>query len=247
MSKELRPDEQLISQAIEAGLSSQVEAAENLNVKVHTDLLKAVQGEAKSVAIDGKGVVIQPDVRVEQMELRTDRVAINPLSVLLGQIKLKEPLNAAARMVMTTDDLNHALNSEFVLDKMKPMALNVEGEEVLLEIQPPLAIDLRMAGKMRFHGTMLVHYPTEKKSTRFSALFSPRQGDRPALLEAFECQPDQGLPLPLTVALLQKGQELMRSPYIALEGMILHIQDVTIVDETLILGGEALLAEIPSM
>lgn len=244
---DLRPDEQMISQAIELGLSTQIETAEDLNVEVHTDLLKVAQGEADSVAIDGKGVVLQPDVRVEQMELKTDRLAINPLSVLLGQVKLKEPLNAQARMVLTSEDLNRAMNSEFVQSKMSTISLEVEGVSIPIEMQPPLAIDLSIPGKMRFSGTLLAHYPDGTRPTSFTALCCPRQGDRPPLLEAFDCQPGQGVTIPFTIALMRKAQELLKSPYLALEGMILHIKELAIVDETLILSGEALLTEIPSM
>lgn len=244
---DLRADEQAISQAIEAGLSTQIETAEDLSVEVHTDLIKAVQGEADSVAIAGKGVVLQPDVRVEQMDLKTDRLAINPLSVLLGQIKLKEPLNAQARMVLTAEDVNRALNSEFVQSKMAAIAIDVEGATVPIEMQPPMTVDLSVPDKMGFSGTMLIHYPSGTKTTGFSALFCPRIGNQPPLLEAFVCQPGQGVTIPFTIALMQKGQELLRSPYLALQGMILHIQEMTIADEKLILAGAALVAEVPSM
>ena len=244
---DLRPDEQVISQAIELGLSTQIETAEDLNVEVHTDLLKVAQGEADSVAIDGKGVVLQPDVRVEQMELTTDHLAINPLSVLLGQIKLKEPLNAQARMVLTNEDLNRALNSDFVQSKLAAIELEVEGVTIPIEMQPPLAIDLSTPGKMSFSGTMLAHYPDGTRPTSFTALVCPRQDDRLPLLESFVCQPDQGVTIPFTIALMLKAQELLKSPYLALEGMILHIKELAIVDENLILSGEALLAEIPSV
>lgn len=244
---DLRPDEQVISQAIELGLSSQIETAEDLNVEVHTDLLKVAQGEADSVAIDGTGVVLQPDVRVQQMELKTDRLAINPLSVLLGQIKLKEPLNAQARMVLTSEDLNRAMNSDFVQSKMDSIELEVEGVTIPIEMQPPLAIDLSTPGKMSFSGTMLAHYPNGTRPTSFTAVCCPRQGNQPPLLESFVCVPDQGVTIPFTIALMQKAQELLKSPYLALEGMVLHIKELAIVDNSLILSGEALLAQIPTM
>ncbi|NJL20419.1 MAG: DUF2993 domain-containing protein [Leptolyngbyaceae cyanobacterium SM1_3_5] len=244
---DLRPDEQVISQAIELGLSTQIETAEALNVEVHTDLLKVAQGEADSVAIDGKGVVLQPDVRVEQMALRTDRLAINPLSALLGQVKFKEPLNAQARMVLTSDDLNRAMNSDFVQSKLAAIDLVVEGVTIPIEMQPPLAIDLSVPGKMRFSGTMLAHYPDGIRPTSFTAVCCPRQGNQPPLLESFDCQPGQGVTIPFTIALMQKAQDLLKSPYLGLEGMILHIKELTVIDDSLILSGEALLAEIPAM
>ncbi|NEQ24860.1 MAG: DUF2993 domain-containing protein, partial [Microcoleus sp. SIO2G3] len=115
------------------------------------------------MAIAGRGVVLQPDVRIEQMDLKTDRLAISPLSVLFGQIKLKEPLNAQARMVLTAEDINRALNSDAVQSKTLAMTLDVEGVTVPIEMQPPMTIDLSIPGKMGFRGTMLMHYPSGTK------------------------------------------------------------------------------------
>lgn len=78
MHDEPRLEEQALNMAAEIGISTQVDEAEKINVDVQTDLLKVIQGQADSVAIAGKGVVIQEDIRVQEMELQTDSIAINP-------------------------------------------------------------------------------------------------------------------------------------------------------------------------
>src|SRR4028118_367017 len=93
----LRLDEQAISKAAEIGLSSQLDEAEKIDIDIKTDLLKAVQGQVDSVAIAGQGLVIQKDIRVQEMELHTDSIDINPLSALFGQIELNQSVDATAR------------------------------------------------------------------------------------------------------------------------------------------------------
>ena len=83
--------EQAISKIAEVGLASQLDEVENLDVTVKTDPGKILSGSVDSVAVNGKGMVMQKDLRVEEMQLQTDRIAINPLSAAFGKIELTQP------------------------------------------------------------------------------------------------------------------------------------------------------------
>jgi len=50
---------------------------------------------------------MQKDIRVQEMELHADSIAINPLSAF-GQIELNQPVDATARLVLTEPDINRA-------------------------------------------------------------------------------------------------------------------------------------------
>ncbi|HEY9806073.1 MAG TPA: LmeA family phospholipid-binding protein, partial [Candidatus Obscuribacterales bacterium] len=71
MSEEPRLEEQIVAQVVEAGLTSQLESVEAIAVDVHTDLGKIVQGQAQGISVTGQGLVVQPGVRVEELEVRT--------------------------------------------------------------------------------------------------------------------------------------------------------------------------------
>jgi hypothetical protein len=252
MPDDRKLEEQALSQAVEMGISSQIESAESLNVQVRTDLLKAVQGTVDSVSVTGTGMVVQPDVRVESMELHTDRISINPISALLGQVNLDQPVNTVARMVFTEVDLNQTLNSDYVRDKLSAVSLTVEGESVPVEMQLPMAIDLQTPGKIGFSGTLLVHEsagvaPVAKREISFQAVLVPRTDEHSTLIESFECQPGQGMSLPFAIALLQKGQELLQSPYLELGGMAVRVKQLAVEPGTLILQGEAHIYQMPQM
>lgn len=65
-----------------------------------------VQGQADSVSIAAQGVVMQKDIRVQEMEVHTNRIAIDLLRTIFGHVELDTPLDATARVVLTEQDLN---------------------------------------------------------------------------------------------------------------------------------------------
>ncbi|MEP0832013.1 DUF2993 domain-containing protein [Microcoleus sp. AS-A8] len=114
MPDEPRLEEQALSEAAEMAITAQLDEVENIDVEVHTDLLKMVQGQADSVSIAAQGVVMQKDIRVQEMEVHTDRIAIDLLRTIFGQVELEKPLDATARVVLTEQDLNRALDSDYI-------------------------------------------------------------------------------------------------------------------------------------
>ncbi len=65
--------EQALNKAAEIGLSSQLDEVENLDVNIKTDPLKLVQGQVDAVTIKGEGLVMQKDLRMEELEMQMSR------------------------------------------------------------------------------------------------------------------------------------------------------------------------------
>src|SRR5690242_10505338 len=99
MPDQRRLEEHILAQAAEKTLSNQLDEVEQINVDVHTDLLKVAQGQVEEITLSGQGLVLQKDIRVQEIKVKTDSIAINPLSAIFGQIELNEPVNAIARIV----------------------------------------------------------------------------------------------------------------------------------------------------
>lgn len=246
MQDEPRLEEQALSQAAELGLSSQLDAAEKIDVDVKTDLLKAIQGQVDSVSVTGQGLVMEKDIRVQEMELHVDSVAINPLSALFGQIELSEPTDAAARIVLTEQDINHTLNSEYIRNKMSNLELNVEGKTAVIE---PLHMELHLPsdGKMVFNAKTLLHDEIgQTKQIGFTATMLVKTGKQSLLMEGFNCTPDQGVSLELAIAFMNKLKELVNLPYYELEEMALRVKDVEVHKGSLTLLADAHVKQIPS-
>lgn len=243
---DLKLDEQAISKAAEIGLSSQLDEAEKIDVDVKTDFLKAVQGQVDSVAISGQGLVIQKDIRVQEMELHTDSIDINPLSALFGQIELNQSVDATARLVLTEQDINRALNSDYMLSKLQKLELNVEGKTVVIEPQQ-ISLHLPADGKMVFNAKTMLHDEIGKtKSIGFTATILVKTGAQSLLLESFNCSPNQGISLELAIAFMQKIKELVNLPYIELETMALRVKDVDVQKGSLTLYSEAHVSQLPT-
>ncbi|HEY9654186.1 MAG TPA: DUF2993 domain-containing protein [Crinalium sp.] len=247
MSKEPRLDEQVISQAAQAAMSSQLEEAEDLSLDVHTDVLKAAQGKADSGSINGRGVVVQ-DVRLESMAVQTDRLSVNPLSILLGHLKLDQPLDATAQIALTEADLNRAMQAEAVTQRLPPLKLNVDGEPVNVELGQPMTVTLPADGKIGLEGIALLHERENVRHVGFAVVILPRTDEQPVRLESFVCDPGgEGLSLEFTIALLQTFKELLAQPYIEIEGMAIKVKRMEIKAGKLLVETEAHIPQMPSL
>ena len=120
--------EQAINKAAEIGISNQLDEVEKLDVNIETDPLKLVSGSVDSVEIIGEGLVMKQDLRIEEMQLQTGSVSINPISAAFGKIELDRPTEAEAHVVLTEEDINRAFNSDFLHKKMEKLDVHVNGE-----------------------------------------------------------------------------------------------------------------------
>lgn len=246
MSDQQRLDEQAIALAAEMGLSSQLDATEKLDINVKTDLFKVVQGQAEAVEISGQGLVMQKDIRVQEMELHLDNIDIDPISALFGQVELKHPVDAIAKFVVTEQDINRALNSEYVQNQMQTIDLNVKGQIVTLKMQQ-MELLLPSDDKMIFSGSALLQEKGNTRQLEFSAVVHPRTGEQPVLVEGFQCKKGQSVSLEFAVALLEKMQEIAQLPYIELGKMAIRIKNMEVQTGKITLYTEAHVREIPQM
>lgn len=239
-------EEQALSEAAAMTISTQLDEVDNLDVDVKTNLLKIVQGQADSISVVGQGLVMQKDIRVQEMELHTDKVDINPLSALFGQLKLNKPVDATARLVINEQDLNRALNSDYIRSNYPQLQINVAGQTVTLEPQK-LEVFLVNNDKMTFKGTIGVEENATSRSINFMAIICLPTLSKPLLLEAFHCAEGEGVTLEFAIALLQKAKELLNSPYIDLEGMALRVKSLEVQPGSLTLHTEAYVRQLPTL
>ncbi|MBE8999735.1 DUF2993 domain-containing protein [Nostoc sp. LEGE 12447] len=245
MSDEHRLEEKFLSQEAERRISEKLDEAEKIEIDVQTDLLKIVQGQADGVSIAGQGLVIEKDVRVQEIKLQTESIAINPLSAIFGQIELNEPVNAIARIVLTEVDMNRALASDFVSSQMQDFDLDVDGKIVSFKAQK-IEIFLPGDGKIECQGRVLLKEMGNTRLLAYTAIARPRTSSQPAMLESFNCTEGGGISIEVVTALMQKAKELMNIPYFKWEDMVFHIKDIKVETGSLILMVETQVRQIPS-
>ncbi|NET01088.1 MAG: DUF2993 domain-containing protein [Sphaerospermopsis sp. SIO1G2] len=79
---------------------------------------KLLQGSIDSFSMSGRGLLIRKDFAVEKMSFETDAVAIDFSSVLSGKLKLKQPTQAVAQVVLTEEGINRAFTAELVRKRL---------------------------------------------------------------------------------------------------------------------------------
>lgn len=246
MADQPRFEEKAISEFIKNTLSGQLDGVMKLAVAVRTDLMKLLQGEVDSVSFKAENLV-REDIQVQELEVQTDHISINPLSAILGKIRLDEPLDSTIRMVLSEADLNRDMNSEIAISQLKPIDLNVAGQIVPIEFKPPFRIRLLRDNKIRFTGIMEVHEPANTRRVAFTTVSSLRTDTQPVLLETFCCAPNQGSSVPFMIAFLSKLQEIISQPYFELDTVAVRVASMSIQNKLLSAEIEIHARQIPSM
>ncbi|MEH2056180.1 MAG: DUF2993 domain-containing protein [Nostoc sp.] len=246
MPDEHRFEEKFISQEAEKRISEKLDEVEKIEIDVQTDLLKIAQGQAHGVSVAGQGLVIQEGIRVQEIKLQTDSIAINLFSALFGQIELNEPVNAIARIILTEVDINHALASDFIRTQMQNLELNVDGKIVSFEPQQ-IQVFLPGDGKIECRGKVLLKEMGNTRPFAYTAIARPRTHSQPAMLESFNCTEGEGISIELVTALMQKAQELINIPSFKWDDIAFSIKDIEVGIGSLTLIVETQVTQIPSL
>ncbi len=245
MPEEPRLDEQVMSQAVQMGLASQLDEAEDIQVDVRTDLLKAAQGQADSMSVSGQGMMVQ-DVRIEEVELHAQNLDINPLRMLLGKLELNHPLDAQSRLVLTEADLNRAMNNDAVAKRIPPLTLKVGEQAVTVALKRPFALKLPVHGKIEFEAAATIQDSQHRQQINFSVALFPRTDAHPFLLEGFQCQ-SGAVSFDLIFELLNKLKEWLDAPSLRFEGVELWVERLDVEPGRLIIQADARVYQPPSL
>ncbi len=239
---EQKIEQQILSHQAELQVADKLDAVENIDINIKTDFWKMIQGHADGVALSGKGMLIQKDIRVEELHLKTDNIDINPLNAVFGQVELSHPVNAIARMVMTEADINRALNSDYIRAMMQNIELHLAQGTVCIKPQQ-IQIKLPDNSKIECSGKVQLTEAGHTIPVNFIATLAPRTQRQPLKLLNFAT--DTGVSLEFLTALIPKLEELVNLPYLALEDMALRIKDIQMQPGTLTLTADAHIRHLP--
>jgi LmeA-like phospholipid-binding len=112
-------------QATEGAIRSRLSKVESIQVRIdNAPSLQILNGKADRVRMAAKGLWLSSEVRVDGFELETDAISIDPKALQsdLNQLKLESlprPLQAGVKIAMTEEDLNRALKSVTVLNRVQ--------------------------------------------------------------------------------------------------------------------------------
>jgi hypothetical protein len=241
-----KPDlgEQALSKVAEVGITSQLDEVDEINVDIRTNPLKVIQGEVDSVAIQGKGMVMKQDLRMEAVEIETSAVSINPLSTMMGKIELTQPTDAEARIILTENDLNRALQSDYLRSKLQGLDLDVRGETQTIHLQNA-QINLPGDNQMLLKADVIVQPTGDRKQLEIKAKpYLQDDGQRIALDDiAFvghEMSSD------LSTALFERVLELLDLRNFDLQGISMRLVKLKAYQGELRLQAAAQIEQFPS-
>ncbi len=236
--------EKALSKVAELGISSQLDEVEDLNVDIRTDPGKLVQGQVDSVTIEGKGMIMKGDLRVETLEVNTSKVAINPLGAVFGNLELTQPADAEAQIVLTQDDLNRAFNSDFIQEKLYGLKLEVDGKPVTVDLQQAL---MELPGDNKFVIDAAFKIRETGETKKIFAIASPNieaNGHRIGL-EILEAK-GEGLTPEFAGAIIEQLTTLLDLRNFDLPGMTLQLHRLEPQQGRLVLHAATTIKEIPS-
>ncbi|MEC4894726.1 MAG: DUF2993 domain-containing protein [Oscillatoria sp. PMC 1051.18] len=236
--------EQAISTAAEVGLKSQLDEADNLEVDVRTDLGKLVQGELESVEIEGNGLVMEKDLRTEELDVDLDSIAIDPLKATFGDIELKHPTDAQVHVVLTEKDIERAFNSQYIKHKLQNLPIKVDGKKTTVNAKK-VNFTIPDNQKIALSAETEIVETGETKQVAFTAVPKTTEGGNRVSLENVEYSQGKKASPELTKALLNSASELLDLRNFELEGMKLRLQKLYLQKEKLTLEAEAHVEEFP--
>jgi hypothetical protein len=230
--------EQALNKAVEIGLSSQLDAVENLDINIKTEPLKLVQGEVDTVTIAGEGLVMQKDLRMEEIQMEMSSVAINPLSIAFGKIELTKQTTGSVRVVLTAADINRAFNCDYIRAKLQNQKIKVNERVVTTAIKN---VEFYLPGNEKFAlnaGILLVE-TGENYQVAFSAIPRISPNRQSVYLENVEYGEGAEISPKLTKALIDETSEILNLSNFDLPGMSLRIHSLEVKIGKLILQAAA--------
>jgi hypothetical protein len=93
---------------------------------------KILQGAIDSFKMQGQGLVIRRQFPVTEMSFETDAVAVDFGAIMRGEIRLKQPTQAIARVVLSEEGINQAFQAELVQKRLVDLYLS--------DLEPELGI-----------------------------------------------------------------------------------------------------------
>lgn len=119
--------ERMLNKVVSQSIRHLFSQSESVDVSIRcSPSSKLLQGSVDNFKMSGRSLVIRKDFWVKEMSFETDAVSIDFSSVLGGKIRLRQPTQAIAQVILTEEGINHAFTAELV----KKRLLNIDTPEL---------------------------------------------------------------------------------------------------------------------
>ena len=238
--------EQALNKIAKLALSSQLKDSDNLKVKVKTDPEKLANGELESFLIEGEGLVIETDLRLQVLEIAMKEIAVSPLKALTGNIKLTQPTEGSARLVLTETDLNRAFNSPELRTKINVLDTYLTTEKTKLTV-PQKKCQLCEDGTVTVEAIVELQPSGETKEVAFTTTPKIASEGRSVILEDIQYEPGKEVSEELTQAFLDKAAKMLDLRNFEKQGLSLRLHSLTVESGQITLLAKADMTQFPTL
>jgi hypothetical protein len=239
MTESKNIESQALSKAAEVGFKTQLDAVEDLTVDIEANAADLVQGQLNAATVDGKGLVMQKDLRVEKLTVQTDTIAIDPLKAAFGNLELRHPTEATAEVTLTAADLERAFNSDFIRQKLRGLKLDIEGKSHTIDPNQ-IRFKLPGEGKVALSAEFLIIESVETQQVSLMAVPKVSENGYSVVLQDVQAEGPESV----VEALLDSATALLDLRNFELEGMSFQLQSLDVQTGQLTLQAVAQVTDI---
>jgi hypothetical protein len=230
--------EQAVNKIVEMAIASQLQKADGLEVRIKTDLNKLRHGQLDSLAIAIYGVLLQPNLEAEILQLQIGRITVKLLSAIRGKIKLVHPSEGIFRLVINEASFTTVLNTESFRETLRSHGYAE---------QQDATIRCLLSDNTITFSTEPIRNNTEVPP-HFVLVTTPEIAPEKeaVLLQQVRYVEGQEPSAEFTNALLARMRELLNLQEFGRKGMLLQIQQLDVSAGKLTLQAEAHIEQFPS-
>ncbi|MGD1714958.1 DUF2993 domain-containing protein [Dapis sp. BLCC M172] len=112
--------DRLVSKVAGAAIAALFRSSDQVEANVRAEpVAKLLQGSLDGFDFIGKGMQMYNGLRIEVMELYLQAISIDFSAIFTGKVKLKQPIQATMRTVLSESDLTTSFNTPFVVEKLQ--------------------------------------------------------------------------------------------------------------------------------
>ena len=112
--------DRLVSKAAGAAIAALFKSSDKVEANVRAEpVAKLLQGSLDGFDFIGQGMRMYNGLRIEVMELYLQAVSIDFSAIFTGKVKLRQPIQATLRTVLSESDLTTSFNTPFVVEKLQ--------------------------------------------------------------------------------------------------------------------------------
>lgn len=212
---------------------------------------KLLQGTIDGFKMEGKGLVIRRQFRADVMSFETDAVALDLGALFGGNLRLRQPTNAIARVILSEPAINEAFEADLVQKRLvgvtHPRLLELSGGEpvsfrdVSVTLLPQARVEIRAKTDLPNRSDIDIALQAQLKLERRKRLTF----DQAEFLTADIEVDNQGLSEVMTSAFVDVLNDMVDFDRFNLDGVMLRVNRLETQGKTLVFSGYAQIDHMP--